>query len=74
MIRRILEYLDNKKELEETKEEYSQMREVLLYNLRSTDRFVEDLNKVLDSNEYGNKYDKKAKIKELLKDFTQKKL
>jgi hypothetical protein len=74
MIRRIQEYLDNKEELEETEREYEKMRKLLLFSLRSTDKLIKDIEEVIDSNEYGNKYDKKAKIKELLSDFKQKKL
>ena len=69
MIRKILEFLDNKKELEETKAECSKMREVLIYNINSSDILVEDIRGVLDSNDYGNKYNKKAKIIELLDDY-----
>lgn len=79
MIRKILEYLDNKKELEEMKKEYSQMKEVLTFNFKKQDEIykkIDELNAnvllAIEGNEYNNLFDTKIKlrkIKELINDF-----
>lgn len=80
MIRKILEYLDNKKELEEMQKEYSQMKEVLTFNFEKQDEIFEKIEKLnndvliaIDGNEYNNMFDPKIKlrkIKELISDFS----
>lgn len=62
----------NKKELAELTKERDEMRELLLFNLNTTDKFVKDVTEIIESDELY--YDQKAKIKELLQDFNQKKL
>lgn len=79
MIRKILEYLDNKKEVEEMQKEYSQMKEVLNFNLEKEDEIFEKIEKLvenvkitLDSNEYNKMFDDKIKLRkinELISDF-----
>lgn len=79
MIRKILEYLDNKKELEEMQKEYSQMKKVLTFNLEKESKLFESIDKLIkqviitiDSNEYNGIYDKNAKLRkinELILDF-----
>ena len=80
MIRKILEYFDNKKELEEMKEEYSQMKETLTFNFKKEDKIFEKIEKLIndvllaiEGNEYNNMFDSKIKlrkIKELISDFS----
>lgn len=80
MIRKILEYFDNKKELEEMKEEYSQMKETLTFNFKKEDEIFEKIEKLkndvliaIEGNEYNNMFDPKIKlrkIKELISDFS----
>lgn len=82
MIRRILEYLDNRKELEEMKKEYSQMKEVLTFNFEKQDKIFEDIEKLIENvnttvecNDYNKFFDDKVKlrkIKELILDFNTK--
>ncbi len=82
MIRKILEYFDNKKELEEMKKEYSQMKEVLTFNLEKEDKIFEDIEKLVenigttvecnDYNKFFNDKVKLRKIKELILDFNTK--
>ena len=66
MIRKILEFLDNKKELEEMQKEYSQMKEVLTFNLKRTDKFIKDVQTALECNEYNKHFDNKVKIRKVL--------
>jgi len=82
MIRKILEYLDNRKELEEMKKEYSQMKEVLTFNFEKQDemfkdieKLVENVNTTVECNDYNKFFDDKVKlrkIKELILDFNTK--
>lgn len=80
MIKKILEYLDNRKELEEMKKEYSQMKEVLTFNFEKQDemfkdieKLVENVNTTVECNDYNKFFDDKVKlrkIKELISDFS----
>ena len=69
MIKRIIEFFYNKKDFQELLKENTQMKEVLSFNLNRQEKLDEDIRRVLDSNNYGNRYDKKAKIIELLDDY-----
>ena len=80
MIRKILEYLDNRKELEEMQKEYSQMKEVLTFNFekqdemfKDIDELVKNINTTVECNDYNKFFDDKVKlrkIKELISDFS----
>ena len=72
MIRRILEYLDNKKELEEMKKEYSQMKEVLTFNFEKQDKIfelidelVKNINTTVECNEYNQFFNDKVKLRKI---------
>ena len=72
MIRRILEYLDNKKELEEMKKEYSQMKEVLTFNFEKQDKIYELIDKLVENikttvecNEYNQFFNDKVKLRKI---------
>ena len=69
MIKRIIEFFYNKRDFQELLKENTQMKEVLSFNLNRQEKLDEDIRQVLDSNNYGNRYDKKAKIIELLDDY-----
>lgn len=69
MIKRIIEFFYNKRDFQELLKENTQMKEVLSFNLNRQEKLDEDIRQVLDSNNYGNIYDKKAKIIELLDDY-----
>ena len=69
MIKRIIEFFYNKRDFQELLKENTQMKEVLSFNLNRQEKLDEDIRRVLDSNNYGNRYDKKAKIIELLDDY-----
>lgn len=72
MIRRILEYLDNKKELEEMQKEYSQMKEVLTFNFEKEDKIfelidkvVEDIKRTVECNDYNKFFNDKVKLRKI---------
>lgn len=81
MIRKILEYLDNKKELEEMKKEYSQMKETLTFNFKKEDeifklidKVVEDIKRTVECNEYNQFFNDKVKLRkinELINSFSK---
>lgn len=62
----------NKKELEEMTEEYNTMKELLLFNLNNTDKFIQEVTEIIESDLLY--YDQKEKIKELFTAYQQKKL
>jgi len=62
----------NKKELADLKKERDEMRELLLFNLNTTDKFVQDVTEIIESDMLY--CDQKKNIKELLSAFKQKKL
>ena len=72
MIRRILEYLDNKKELEEMQKECSQMKEVLTFNFEKQDKIyelidelVKNINTTVECNEYNQFFNDKVKLRKI---------
>lgn len=72
MIRKILEYLDNKKELEEMQKEYSQMKEVLTFNFEKQDKIFELIDKLVknikttvECNEYNQFFNDKVKLRKI---------
>lgn len=72
MIRKILEYLDNRKELEEMKKEYSQMKEVLTFNFEKQDKIYELIDKLVENikttvecNEYNQFFNDKVKLRKI---------
>ena len=72
MIRRILEFLDNKKELEEMQKEYSQMKEVLTFNFEKQDemfkdieKLVENVNTTVECNDYNQFFNDKVKLRKI---------
>lgn len=67
MIRKILEFLDNRQSIKEMEKEYTQMREVLIFNMNNADILIDDIREILDNNDLY--YDKKTKIIELLDDY-----
>ena len=60
----------NKKELAELTKERDEMRELLLFNLRTSDKLVKDIREILNSEELY--YDQKIKINCLLEEYEWK--